>query len=194
MKYLAMLLTATAALLCVADEAAAQSGRRGSSDAETLRVLKTPEPASQDDPQPPRPEDGPTSLCVDKKRAAEADALMQAARAEQIFSSREVDTRAVIKSKPNPGYTEEARRNGTRGMVRLRIVLSGTGRVTLVTVLLHLPNGLTQKAIDAACDIKFTPAVKDGQPVAQRVVVEYHFWVDQRGGGPIQLPRSPRWP
>ncbi|HYP53109.1 MAG TPA: energy transducer TonB [Pyrinomonadaceae bacterium] len=194
MKYPAMLLTASALALCVAADARAQSGRRGSTDAETLRVLRTPEPAAQDDPQPPRPEDGPTSLCVDKKRASETDALMQAARAEHIFASRQVDTRPTIKTKPNPGYTEEARRNGTRGMVRLRVVLSATGRVTLVTVLKHLPDGLTQKAIDAACEIKFTPAVKDGQPVAQQVVVEYNFWVDQRGGGPIQFPRSPRWP
>jgi hypothetical protein len=38
-----------------------------------------------------------------------------------------------------------------------------------------LPEGLTEQAIEAARDIEFKPASKDGRPVSQYVTVEYNF-------------------
>lgn len=38
-----------------------------------------------------------------------------------------------------------------------------------------LPHGLTEQAIAAARQIKFTPALKDGRPVSRQVQLEYNF-------------------
>ncbi len=91
------------------------------------------------------------------------------------FKLSEVTQRAVITFKPEPGFTEEARRNGVTGTVRLRAILSASGEVMNVTTIKGLPDGLTEKAISAARQIKFRPAQKDGRAVSQYVVLEYNF-------------------
>lgn len=91
------------------------------------------------------------------------------------FKQSEVIKKAVITSKPEPGYTEEAQANGVVGVVRLRGVLNSNGKVTDISVIKGLPDGLTEKCIAAAKRIKFRPAEKDGRKVSQYVVLEYHF-------------------
>lgn len=93
----------------------------------------------------------------------------------RVFKVQEVTRRAVILSKPDPGFTEEARKNGVVGVVRLRAVLSSSGAVTQVTVVNGLPDGLTERAIQAAQRIKFQPAQKDGHSVSQYITLEYNF-------------------
>jgi TonB family protein len=87
----------------------------------------------------------------------------------------EVTQRAVITFKPEPGFTEEARRDNVTGVVRLRAVLSASGEVTGISVVKGLSDGLTEKAIQAARQIKFRPAQKDGHVVSQYIVLEYNF-------------------
>jgi TonB family protein len=91
------------------------------------------------------------------------------------FKPREVSVRAVIISKPEPGFTEDARKENVTGTVRLRAVLSASGDVTNISVVKGLPGGLTEKAITAAKQIKFRPATKDGHTVSQYVTLEYSF-------------------
>jgi TonB family protein len=91
------------------------------------------------------------------------------------FRVNEVTRKANITSKPEPLYTEEARKNQVTGTVRLRLVLSASGQVTGITPLTKLPDGLTEKAIEAARKISFTPAEKDGRKVSQYVTIEYNF-------------------
>ncbi|HEX8351536.1 MAG TPA: energy transducer TonB [Pyrinomonadaceae bacterium] len=91
------------------------------------------------------------------------------------FRQTEVTQRALITFKPEPGFTEEARRNNVTGTVRLRAILSASGEVTGVSVVKGLPDGLTEKAIAAARQIRFRPAQKDGHAVSQYVVLEYNF-------------------
>jgi TonB family protein len=93
----------------------------------------------------------------------------------RTFNPREVTRKASITSKPEPLYTEEARKNQVTGTVRLRLVLSASGQVTGITPLTKLPDGLTEKAIEAARRISFTPAEKDGRKVSQYVTIEYNF-------------------
>lgn len=93
------------------------------------------------------------------------------------FRQNEVTRKAMITYKPEPGYTEEARRNMVDGVVRLRVVLNLSGEVTNVSVIKGLPDGLSEKAIAAARRIKFSPAQKDGRPVSQYAVLEYNFIV-----------------
>jgi len=92
-----------------------------------------------------------------------------------IYLAKEVDTRPRLISKPEPGYTERARRKETTGAVRLQVVFSAIGEVTNIRVVEGLPNGLTEKAIDAARRIKFVPGIKDGKPVSVWMQLEYHF-------------------
>jgi protein TonB len=91
------------------------------------------------------------------------------------FKANEVSVRAVITYKPEPGFTEEARRENVTGLVRLRAVLSASGEVTNISIVKGLPSGLTEKAITAARQIKFRPAQKDGRTVSQYVTLEYNF-------------------
>jgi TonB family protein len=92
-----------------------------------------------------------------------------------VYAAGQLTKKAVITSKPEPGYTEEARQQGVEGVVRLRAVLMPDGRVRHVIPLRRLPAGLTEKCVAAARKIKFVPASIDGTPVAQYVVLEYNF-------------------
>ena len=83
--------------------------------------------------------------------------------------------KALIVAKPEPGFTEEARKNNVTGVVRLRAILSSGGAVTNISVVKGLPDGLTEKAIAAARNIRFQPAQKDGRTVSQFVILEYNF-------------------
>jgi periplasmic protein TonB len=88
---------------------------------------------------------------------------------------REVTRKAILLSKPEPGFTEEARKNNVMGVVKLRLVLASSGQVTNIAVVKGLPDGLTEKAIAAARQIRFQPAQKDGRAVSQHIVIEYNF-------------------
>lgn len=92
-----------------------------------------------------------------------------------IFGAKEVSVKARITSRPEPGYTEEARQNKIRGTVVLRAILAANGRVVGIRVVKGLSEGLSEQAIDAARKIKFVPALKDGRPVSMFVQIEYNF-------------------
>ena len=91
------------------------------------------------------------------------------------FPMSQVDKKAVIKKKPEPGVTAAARDHLTVGVVRLRAILSSSGGVTNIKVIQGLPDGLTEKAVAAAKKIKFIPAQKNGRPVSQYILLDYHF-------------------
>ena len=93
----------------------------------------------------------------------------------RIFTPQEVTTKARIISKPIPEYTEEARKNHVTGRVSLLLVLSADGKVLGSIPTDELPDGLTEKAIEAARKIRFDPASIDGKPVSQFIKVEYNF-------------------
>jgi TonB family protein len=92
-----------------------------------------------------------------------------------IFTPKEVTTKAQVLSKPVPQYPEAARIAGVRGMVALRAVLSDKGEVKHIVILRALGYGLTTQTINAARQIRFTPAIKDGQPVSMSILLEYNF-------------------
>lgn len=94
---------------------------------------------------------------------------------ERIYKGSEVTTKLRLISKPEPQYTEEAQRNRVRGMVVLRAIFSKTGEVTGIQVVAGLPNGLTEQCVNAARQIRFVPATKDGQPVSMWMTLEYNF-------------------
>jgi len=95
----------------------------------------------------------------------------------KAYRSDQVTKKAVVTSKPGPGYTEEARKNNVSGTVRLRVILTAEGTVTNISVIRGLPYGLSEKAVAAAKQIRFTPAEKDGHPVSQWALIEYNFYL-----------------
>jgi protein TonB len=78
-------------------------------------------------------------------------------------------------SKPEPQYTEEARRNQITGRVVLSVVFDRTGQVTNIRAMQTLCCGLTEKAIAAARQIRFVPAMRDGLVVSTYMQLEYNF-------------------
>jgi TonB family protein len=93
----------------------------------------------------------------------------------KVVSSADVTTKLRILAKPEPQYTEEARQHQTTGAVVLRAILGRDGKVHAILPVNPLPYGLTRRAIMAARQIRFEPAIKDGQPVSVLVQLEYHF-------------------
>jgi TonB family protein len=94
---------------------------------------------------------------------------------DRIFRGPEVTTRARVLSKPEPQYTEEARRSQISGTVVLSVVFSRTGEVTNIRAVQPLCCGLTEKAIAAARQIRFVPATREGKAVSTRMQLEYNF-------------------
>lgn len=155
----------------------AQSGRKS-------KVVKAPQPAPTEEPTPaPTPkEPDPLAVIAEKRESYRCSDDGSLARImtednEQVLLPKEVDTRATILSKPPPGYTREARRRSIQGLVILSVVLSADGTIGRVAVERALPAGLTENAMRAACKIKFKPAIKNGNAVSSRVLVEYAFRV-----------------
>jgi TonB family protein len=95
--------------------------------------------------------------------------------ANRTFSPKDVTVKARILSRPEPQYTEEARKNQVSGTVVLRAVFSSGGQVTNIRTVSGLPYGLTERAIAAARMIRFSPAMKDGHAVSQYIQIEYNF-------------------
>ena len=96
---------------------------------------------------------------------------------ERVFTLKEVDQKPMITSKPPAHYTESARQNQIQGGVKLQAILDRSGSIREIRVLSgsELGHGLAEKAIAAAREVKFTPALKDGQPVSVRVTLQYYF-------------------
>jgi TonB family protein len=93
----------------------------------------------------------------------------------RIFSGKDVTSKARILEKPEPQYTEAARKNQITGTVIIKAIFSSSGQVTNIVAVSKLPDGLTEKAIAAARQIRFVPATKDGRPVSMYMQLEYNF-------------------
>jgi protein TonB len=103
---------------------------------------------------------GPTNRGVDSGR---------------LFTPREVDQKARILSRPEPKYTDDAREHQVQGTVVLQAVFAEDGMVKNIRVVSGLPDGLTERAVAAAREIKFSPALKDGRAVSQYIQIEYNY-------------------
>jgi len=80
-----------------------------------------------------------------------------------------------ILSKPQPTYTEEGRRRGVEGEVKLEVQFTAAGRAHVLKVLQGLGYGLDEMALRCAEQIKFKPAMHAGQPVDSTAVVHIIF-------------------
>jgi TonB family protein len=93
----------------------------------------------------------------------------------KVFGSGEVQTSARILEIPFAEYTDEARAARTHGDVRLRVVLASDGTVKNIFPIKSLGHGLTESAMKAARQIRFEPAVRNGQPASEFMTFVYEF-------------------
>jgi TonB family protein len=103
--------------------------------------------------------DVPAPPTVQSRPAAQADKIVP----------------AEILSKPVPIYTEEARVKRIEGEVLLEVVLEATGKIRVLKVVRGLGHGLDDAAVHAAEQIRFKPALKDGQPSDSTAVLHIIF-------------------
>jgi TonB family protein len=82
---------------------------------------------------------------------------------------------AEIISKPTPVYTAEARAQRIEGEVLLEVVFEASGKLHVTKIVRGLGHGLDDAAIHAAEQIRFKPALKDGQPSDSTAVVHIIF-------------------
>lgn len=80
-----------------------------------------------------------------------------------------------ILSKEKPIYTEEARSKHIEGEVLLEAVFEATGKIRVLRIVRGLGYGLDDAAVRAAEQIRFKPALKDGQPSDSTAVVHIIF-------------------
>ena len=85
------------------------------------------------------------------------------------------NTPAEVLSKPNPLYTEEARKMRIEGEVLLEVVFESGRKVRVNRVIRGLGHGLDEAAIHAAEEIHFKPALRDGQPSISTAVLHIVF-------------------
>jgi len=160
-------------ILILAITAFAQSGRRT-----TAVPTATPTPEEKPSPTSTLPPRSQVTAEKDEDYSCTNDGtLAHLLDPPEVagFSPKEVDVKAEITAKPEPGYTREARRAGVQGLVTLKVLLLANGKIDRVRVVRRVPLGLTENAIRAACEIKFKPAMKAGKEVSQWITVQYAF-------------------
>jgi TonB family protein len=109
------------------------------------------------------------------RERAEKAITTQPATETTILSGKAVSQRARVLAKPEPQYTEAARKAGVEGTVVLRGIFASDGELKHIFVVQALGYGLTTRAINAARQIKFEPALKDDRPVSMYIQLEYNF-------------------
>ena len=80
--------------------------------------------------------------------------------------------------KPKPNYPERARNAGKEGVVKLEATIGVDGKARDIKVREGIGMGCDEAAIEALKRSRFTPAQKDGKPIAIRIIVPYRFKIE----------------
>jgi len=91
------------------------------------------------------------------------------ASAEEVFAESRVTARARLVASVPPLYPAAARRNEIEADVPLEIVVDAAGRVRSAAALDGVGVGLGEAARAAVARYRFSPALRDGRPVAVRM-------------------------
>jgi len=92
-----------------------------------------------------------------------------------VFGASEVQEAARLLETPAAEYSGDAQALRVHGEVRLRLVLASDATVKDVFPIKPLAYGLTEAAMKAARQIKFEPAIRNGQPASQFITLVYEF-------------------
>ena len=89
--------------------------------------------------------------------------------------SNGANTPVEITFKPKPDYTDEGRKQKINGEVHLEVMFRSDGQIHVIRVLQGLGYGLDEQAVKAAEQIKFKPALHEGQPIDSMALVHIIF-------------------
>jgi protein TonB len=115
-------------------------------------------------PPPPASEEAKPEAEREKRKSGE----------DEVYNSREVDVKAKITSGRNE-RPDHRRGCPDNGRVTIRAVLHKSGKVTNVSIVKGLNCSYDKDAMEIVRRYKFTPAMKDGQPVSQAILVEFEY-------------------
>jgi TonB family protein len=102
----------------------------------------------------------------------------ETAKAEPAAKKKDqgpAQTPVEILFKPKPQYTDEARNLKLEGEVLLRVLFTAGGEVRVLEVVKGLGHGLDESAARAAQQIRFKPALREGQPADSTATVHILF-------------------
>ena len=92
-----------------------------------------------------------------------------------VFSVGGGVSNPVALYRPDPEYSEEARKAKLQGTVLLQVIVDENGRVRNPKVLRSLGLGLDEQSVKMILTWKFKPAMKAGKPVAVSILVDTSF-------------------
>jgi TonB family protein len=84
-------------------------------------------------------------------------------------------TPVEILFKPKPVYSTEARNLRLEGQVALNVIFAANGEIRVVRILRGLGHGLDESAQEAAAQVRFKPATRDGVPVDTTATIYITF-------------------
>ena len=88
---------------------------------------------------------------------------------------RGVFTAPVAIYRPEPPYSEDARRAKLQGTVVLLLEIDATGHAQNIRVVRSLGLGLDERAMETVKTWRFKPASRDGRPVPATATIEVNF-------------------
>src|SRR6266581_3260282 len=143
-----------------------------------VRAMATARVARKESEGPSRVQGLETESRLAAKETAAAIAAQQVTRAlskPQQVDSGPATTPVEITFKPNPVYTEEARRLKLQGEVLLEVMFSANGQLHVNRVVRGMGHGLDEAAVNAANQMRFKPALRNGVPADSTAVVHVVF-------------------
>ncbi len=104
-----------------------------------------------------------------------AQEVAKASAPQRLAEAGPAATQVEITYKPNPTYSDEARKLRLEGEVLLEVLFSASGQLHVNRVVRGLGHGLDEAAIAAANKMRFKPAMRSGVPVDSTAVVHVVF-------------------
>jgi TonB family protein len=114
-------------------------------------------------------------LCGAHLTYAGSSELPPAAASQSAYSLDQVDRPPVVQSQAQPVYPEQLHRARVSGEAKVQFVVDTTGAATHLECLACTAPEFAESALAAIQQWHFTPAQKNGQPVACRLVVPIVF-------------------
>jgi len=105
----------------------------------------------------------------DDLTATEADLIGELAPLSTVSSA------PVLIGRVRPEYTQEMIENRVSGTVRARLLVDRDGRVKQVEMIEDIGFGTRETATAAFRELRFEPALRDGEPVAVWIMMKYRF-------------------
>lgn len=110
-------------------------------------------------------------------RTGEVKTALGAFKKAQKFSKTDLkyDEPLKITRIAHPQYTDEARRNGEQGTIKLAVEFGSDGTIKYIFPINKLRFGLTENAVETAGKLEFKPAMINGRPVTVIKIVEMSY-------------------